>query len=90
MDEESRVQHAERLRSMARQTDWIPRDLIVLPPDAGSQMLFALARVVQATGECRVGPGEAILVPILEKDGLRWECSHPNPHRSEVVVPRAL
>lgn len=87
MDRESRLELARRLREGAHQVERPPDRFELLPARVGSEMLLALARLVEATGECRVGPGEAVLVPVLEQDGLRWECSHPETHRSGVVAP---
>jgi hypothetical protein len=85
MDEQSgKKVLAERLRSDAYRSD----DDFVLPlPD--KNVLLALATMVETTGECRIGNDTAGLIPVLELDGLRWECTHPNAtHRSAVVVPR--
>jgi hypothetical protein len=85
MDEQSdKKMLAERLRSDAYRRD----DNFVLPlPDKNA--LLALATMVETTGECRIGNDIAGLIPVLEVDGLRWECTHPiTTHRSAVVVPR--
>jgi len=39
-------------------------------------------------GECRVNGLSDVrqVFPVLEDDGLHWECSHPRPHRSQRVA----
>ena len=45
------------------------------------------AETATATGECRVEPGDfKPLYPVLDKDGMRWECGHHPAHRTEVVA----
>lgn len=87
MGRESRWELARRLRNTAREAEPRLHRLEVLPAMVGRDVLLAFAQLVDATGECRVAPGEAVVVPVLEADGLRWECSHAETHRSRVVAP---
>lgn len=47
---------------------------------------FLAQTVVQ--GECRVNGlmNTAEVFPVLNADGLHWECNHPDPHVSKVVA----
>lgn len=85
MEDESNRDLAERLRMAARSRE--PRTFAPPLPPPGPDVLLAFARLVEATGECRVAAGHAVVVPVLTAEGLRWECSHEQTHRSQIVVP---
>lgn len=84
----SRQKLAERLRADAER-GW-PKDAAPPFPNREAELL-AFAAMVETTGECRVGKDTAGLLPVLEADGLRWECTHEDAtHRSAVVAPREV
>lgn len=85
MDELQSSDLVERLRQAAQQ---YPRHLTFVDGHAGL-MLLAMATAIAALGECRVTTPYASLRPILEGDGLRWACTHPDrEHRSKLVAGR--
>ncbi len=78
-----------------RDVDWMPVLDFVRDTNAPRDMLRLLgAAVVTAAApplaQCRVGGEDmAGLYPVLDDDGLFWECNHPDAtHRSEYVKGR--
>jgi hypothetical protein len=57
-------------------------------PEDGQLLFLAMAALLEAAGECRQMRPHALLRPVLDDDGLRWACTHPEAeHRSELVAP---
>lgn len=59
-------------------------------PDTRLAFVAALSRAQAVSGECRVNDCYRSLFPVLDDDGLHWECNRPSsPHQSKPVVPKA-
>lgn len=46
-----------------------------------------VAAAARNLGECRIEAPYADVRPVMDADGLRWECTHRPPHRSAPVTP---
>ncbi len=86
-DREQRQALAARLRSPAAES--YRKDTTGVTVRDPAAAFLALADLVEATGDCRVGKGVASLLPVLEANDLLWECTYRDAtHRSAIVAPR--
>jgi hypothetical protein len=69
------------------EADWESARL-TLPYETRVLLARAAATAATTQGECRVNGLNDIadVFPVLDADGLHWECNHSDPHQSENVA----